>query len=381
MRWSYRLATVSGIDVKVHATFVLIVLLAASHWSGHGWPGLLFGALLIVLLFACVTLHEFGHALAARHYGIPVRDIVLLPIGGVAFLGRQPRQPIQELLIAAAGPVVNLAIAAAIVPALALMNAPVVFTPALTSPDGATISATTALQWLLGANLGLVVFNLVPAFPMDGGRMLRGMLGLWVDWPRATRWAAATGQTLAVVMGAWGVLRGDLMLAFIAVMVFMTAGAAAAEERGHGVLASQRAGDACNRFALTLVESDRMSTVVDYLLTSYQPDFAVMRGGRLLGIVRRAHVIGAISPSSGDLPVSAIMTICPAIPADVSLAEARRLLVDAEAPVAAVFDGRGYLGLLSLDDIAEAETVLAFVHAGRIRLPAGRFARASHLPA
>ena len=287
MSWSYRLATVRGIDLKVHATFALIVAIAAANWAGLGLAGMAFGATLILLLFACVTLHEFGHALAAQYYGIPVKEIVLLPIGGIAFLGRPTRHPMQELVIAAAGPAVNVAIVAILLPLLYLLDEPFHLAPAFLHPQAEALTFGEALRWLVSANVSLVLFNMIPAFPLDGGRILRGALGLWFDWPRATRWATRTGQVLAVGMGAWGLLTGQLMLLVVAALIFFSASSTQIEERAHGVLSTRFVGDACNRHAIALNEHDRLSTVTRYLLTSYQPDFAVLRGNDLLGVVPR----------------------------------------------------------------------------------------------
>ncbi|NOT24898.1 MAG: site-2 protease family protein [Acidobacteria bacterium] len=365
MSWAYRVARVAGIDVKVHATFAIIVLLAAASWSNYGPAGMAFGAILILLLFACVTLHEFGHAVAAQRYGIPVREIVLLPIGGVAFLGRQTRHPVQELVIAAAGPAVNVVLIAFLAQGLYLLGESVSLRPTGLGPTDAGPSVVTAMHWLLSANVGLVLFNLIPAFPLDGGRMLRGLLGLRMEWSQATRWAATTGQALAMGLGAFGLMQGHVMLAIIATMIFFSAAAAGADERGHSVLSAQRVGDACNRNAATLAESDRVSTVVALLLTSYQPDFAVMRGPRLLGVVRRSQVLDALVRRLGDLPVAAIMTDCPRVRADRSLVDTRDTFAATSASVAAVFQDDVFLGLVSAEDIAEAEMVLAFAAAGR----------------
>lgn len=364
MGWSYRVATIRGIDLKVHVTFAFIVLIVTSNWSALGPAGVAFGAGLILLLFGCVTLHEFGHALAAQRYGIPVREIVLLPIGGIARLGRSTRSAMQELVVAAAGPAVNVAIIALLLPVLWLMGEPISAAPALLRPSGAAPSFSEALHWLLGANISLVLFNLIPAFPLDGGRILRGLLGLRMEWSAATKWATTVGQGLAMVMGIWGVVGADLSLILIAGMVFFAAAATDAEERGYGVLSTQRVGDACNRHALVLRESDRIGTVVRYLLTSYQPDFAVMRGAHLLGVVRRAQVFDVLARRSGDVPVTGIMTSPPRITADQSLADARQLLSGATSAVAAVFANGHYVGLVSAEDIAEAEAVLHFVNVG-----------------
>jgi len=275
----------------------------------------------------------------------------------------------------------TLALIALLAPVLYLFGEPVSLLPGFVRPDGATPSLVEALHWLLGANVSLVIFNLIPAFPLDGGRMLRGLLGLVMEWPQATRWATTTGQTLAMGMGTWGVVGGQLTLVIIAVMIFFAASATDADERAHAVLSTQRVGDACTRHAITLGEADRVSTVIRYLLTSYQPDFAVLRGPRLLGVVRRAQVVGALAHRAGDLPVTAIMADCATVSADGSLADTRRLLEESRASVAAVLHDGDFVGLVSAEDIAEAETVLAFVRAGSPGRPTRGALRPSHAPA
>ncbi len=362
MSWSYRIASWRGIDLKVHATFVLILLLAAAHWSGRGPAGMAFGVLLMLLLFACVALHEFGHALAAQRYGIGVREIVLLPIGGVALLSRNPSRAGQELVIAAAGPAVNVLIAVLLIVLLGFGVRAGDLDPRMLLTARGEPSAAAALIWLLEANIALVLFNMIPAFPLDGGRILRGLLGLVMDFGRATRIAALTGQTIAGALGLLGLMAGNLILTVIAVFVFFGASATYAEEQARTLLNTLRVGDAYNKHALTLRETDRLSRVVDYLLTSYQPDFAVLRGRRLAGVVSREQVLEAMSRFTGDPPVSEIMLrSIPEISHLLPLDEARRRMAEAGTRVAAVYDAHGYLGLVGVDDITEAQMILAFM--------------------
>ena len=215
MKWQWKLGTFAGIDVFVHATFLLIV-------GWYGWTywletrtliGALEGVAFILLLFLAVTLHEYGHALTARKYNIRTRDITLYPIGGVARLERMPEKPIQELWVALAGPAVNVVIAAALFVYLTLTNA-------LVPMGQLTLTTGSFIERLMLVNVSLVLFNLIPAFPMDGGRVLRALLALNMDYVRATQIAATVGQGLAFLFGLAG-LFGNPMLFFIAFFVWM----------------------------------------------------------------------------------------------------------------------------------------------------------------
>lgn len=363
MKWSWRIARFAGIDVKIHATFLLIVVLGAMQWSAFGLPGMAFGALLMLALFLCVTLHEFGHGLVAQRFGIPVREIVLLPIGGVAALARNPSKPLHELLIAAAGPAVNVVLAVVLSLALGLHAAwHELSLEHLLKAFGSGPSLAAALIWLLNANIALVLFNLIPAFPMDGGRILRGLLGLMMDWGRATRIAAVTGQVIAVGMFLLAIFGGQVMLGILAAFIILAAGSTYAEEQARSVLSTWRVGDAYNKHALTLSEHDCVSRVVDYLLTSYQPDFAVLRGRELVGVVLREKVLEVLRTQPVDTTVDRLMLRdLPRVPADMPLDVVTERMREAECRVAAVYHGSHFAGLVSADDLAEAQLVLAFL--------------------
>jgi Zn-dependent protease len=365
MGWSFRIARIAGIDIRVHLTFALILALGAyGGWLGDGPVGALFGMLLMILLFTCVTLHELGHSIAAQRFGIPVREIVLLPLGGVAFLARNPSNPWHELIIAIAGPLVNVMIAVALALATGTAYAlGVVDLAALQLQGGAFPSPSLEglIFWLLQANISLVLFNLIPAFPLDGGRVLRAVLALLIGMPRATRIAALVGQVFAVGFGVIGVLTGNLVLALVAIFIFVGAGQENAEGQVRTMLATHRVGDAYNRYALTLDIGDRVSKVVDYLLTSYQPDFAVLQRGRPIGIVTREDVFRALASDAQDGYVAGIMnrTIVRVV-SNATLEEARQVMLERGTRVVAVYDGEQYLGLVSAEDLAEAHAVITY---------------------
>jgi Zn-dependent protease len=212
MKWSYRIARIAGIDVRIHITFLLLPLYFGwVSWQSGGLTEAARSVVFIFLLFICVLLHEFGHAFAGRYYGVPTPDITLLPIGGVARMLAIPDKPKEEFVIAISGPAVNIVIAAVLAPMLWLTGG------FFSGPAGET---REILYNLLLVNLGLVVFNMIPAFPMDGGRIFRSLLAMKIRWTIATRIAGRTGQVMAALFFVWGFMQGNIMLTIIALFVF-----------------------------------------------------------------------------------------------------------------------------------------------------------------
>ena len=216
MRSSLKVASIFGIEVRIHLTFLLfLVWIWFSYYQVAGFTGAVQGVLFILALFACVLLHEFGHAFAARGFGIETPDITLLPIGGVARLNRVPDKPWQELVVAIAGPLVNVVIAGVLIF--------VIHTSAtLEQLEYLENPRIELLAKLASVNVMLVLFNLIPAFPMDGGRVLRALLAMVMPYARATQIAAWIGQGLAVVFGIFGIF-GNPLLIFIAIFIFFGA--------------------------------------------------------------------------------------------------------------------------------------------------------------
>lgn len=361
MKWSFSIGRVSGIDVRVHASFGLILALGAVQWGvPHGPRGALFGVLLMICLFACVVVHELAHSLVAQAFGCTVREILLLPIGGVSRMDKPPKKPQQELLVALVGPLANLGLAVGLYFVVGKTGGALDLEQIARMPPTAP-SMSTALAWLLGANVFLALFNLIPAFPLDGGRVFRALLSMTVGARRATQIAAGTGQMIAIGLGLMGVFSGNLILALVAFFIFMGAGQEQAEDAARTVLHSLAVGDAYNKYALTLAPGDQVSRVIDYLLTSYEPDFAVVQGSRLLGVVTRADVLKALATEIEDVYVATIMK------RDVMKAEAARPLDEVRQEmmekgerVAAVYRDETYLGLVSMEDIAETLLVVGF---------------------
>jgi len=368
MRSSITLIQIAGIPIKLHMTFFIILLLGAWQWAGRSdnpMTGAIFGVVLMLTLFLCVALHELGHSLMARRFGIETREILLMPLGGIAQLEKNPTQPRHELLIALAGPLVNVLIAALLVvigltPQVSLFNS-LLDGQGLSSALSTEPSLNNLLLWLVSANVSLVLFNLIPAFPLDGGRVLRAVLAMGLGYPLATRIATVVGQMIAVVLGIFGLFSGNFLLALVAIFIFVGATQETAVADSKVVLTTRRLGDAYNRHVITLQNGDRLSRVVDYLLTSYQPDFAVIFGKKLLGIVTREAAMQALASQPDDLYVSEIMNRdIVKLDADLNLDEVREQLGEKGVRVAAVYKGDEFLGLISAEDLQEAFSVLMF---------------------
>ena len=349
MRWSYRIGRIAGTDIKVHVTFVLLVVWWAVMGYQEGGPGgALAGALSLLALFACIVLHEFGHILMARRFGVRTPDVILLPIGGVARLERIPDEPRQELLIALAGPAVTLAIIVLLYLILQLGGGPV--TIGQLSPD------TPFLAQLMAVNIYLLLFNLIPAFPMDGGRVLRAILSSRLGLVRGTRLAATLGQMLAVAGGLYGLTKPMPLLVLVAFFVFLGANAEATsvETRvaGEGLQVRQMM---VTDFRTVPVHAT-LNQAVDLLLSGEQREFPVVDNlGRTEGILTRDNLIRGLSQRGADSTVAEAMTSgVPSVLPTLSFHEALERLRSSRLPALPVIDSGGSLvGLLTLDNITD----------------------------
>ena len=288
MKWSMTIARFAGIDVKVHATFLLILLwVAFAHWQAEqSLQAVVTGLAFILAIFACVVLHEYGHALTARRYGVKTRDIILLPIGGVARLERIPDNPRQELWIALAGPAVNVAIA--IVLALWLQ-----VSAAWQPVEELTVARGSFVERLLIVNLFLVAFNLIPAFPMDGGRVLRALLGLRLEYVRATRIAASIGQALALGLGFIGLLANPFLV-LIALFIWFGASQESSLVQMKGALGGIPVREAMITDFHVLEPTDTLESAMNLTLATSQKDFPVAMGGQVLGILTQGDLLKAL---------------------------------------------------------------------------------------
>jgi Zn-dependent protease len=301
MKWSWSLGEFLGIRVYIHATFLLLIgWIGLTHaLQGKTIPSILAGVAFTMAIFLCVLFHEYGHALAARKYGIGTRDITLLPIGGLARLERMPEEPRQELWVALAGPAVNLAISGLLYFVLAASGA-------LQPLANLSVTAGPFLERLMVVNIFLALFNMLPAFPMDGGRVLRALLAMRLPHVRATRIAASLGQSMAVLFGFAG-LFGNPFLILIAFFIWVGAAQESAAVETRSLLEDVPIGEAMVREFKELAPRDSLSRATEMLLAGTQQDFPVVEEGRLVGILTRADLIRAIAQHGLDLQVNDVM--------------------------------------------------------------------------
>ncbi len=367
MRWSFKIGRFAGIDLYVHATFLLLILwVVILHWlEGRTVQAVLSGLGFILVLFACVVLHEFGHALTARRYGYPTKDIVLLPIGGVSRFERMPEKPWQEFWGAVAGPAVNFFIGAAIYIYLFISSG---WKPV----SGLSMTTGPFLERILMANLALMLFNLIPAFPMDGGRVLRALLATRMDHVRATQVAASVGQGLALVFGLIGLFY-DPFLLFIALFVWI-----GAAQESH----SLQIKDAFSGIPIQAVMQKRFNTLstnntladaVKLTVDTSQHDFPVMWGDRVMGILTRANLLSGLSQYGPDQLVTSVMQR----EFDTAQTNERldgvlnRLAASPGRIMPVLQDGK-LIGLVSMENLGEYLMIQNALHrrAGRSRLQA-----------
>jgi stage IV sporulation protein FB len=349
MLWSFPIARIAGTVVRVHVTFLLFLIwIGAAQWQLGGREAAIEGVLFMVLLFACVVAHEFGHILAARSFGIRTPEVTLWPIGGIASLERIPDKPREELIVAVAGPAVNVVIATVLILALGIGFEGAARTD-LENPQAGLMAR------LAVANIILVVFNLIPAFPMDGGRVLRALLAMRMDHVEATRIAARIGQGTAFLFALLGLFVNP-MLIVIGLFVYL----AATAESQHVALRDGTKGLAVRSFMMSSVEalgpSATLDDAVDLMLRTSQREFPMVDGaGRPRGLLTRDGLIVALREGDRATPVADFMvrdlpTVQDRQPFDVAV----DLLTKARAPAVLVLNDRQqFVGLLTAETIGE----------------------------
>jgi len=349
MSWSVNIGSIAGTAIRIHVTFLLFLIwIFVAGWAAGGVDDALSSLAFMVLLFACVLAHEFGHIFTARAFGVATPDVTLLPIGGVARLERIPEKPSEEFLVAIAGPLVNVAIAIVLI-AVTPTHLSVAHFAAMESPK------VSMIDRLAEVNLFLAVFNMIPAFPMDGGRVLRALLAIRLGHVRATEIAAMIGQWTAFGLGFIGLFSGNPILIFIAIFVYL---AAASEAQMVSLRAMSRdvpiTAAMMTQFA-TLTPDEHIDAAVETLLSTSQTAFPVVDDHRLIGVVGRAEIIRALRELGPTAAVSAVMVKdIPTIERSHRLEEAFRLLQEKAVPAVGVVDSRDRLiGLVTAETVGE----------------------------
>ncbi len=366
MTWSLKLVTVRGIPIRVHASFLLIIAWAAYigfRSSGGYWlQGAALMVLFVLLLFACVVLHELGHSLVAQLFGVQVQDITLYPVGGLARIAKLPQSPFQEFLITAAGPATNILLAF-LLGALALAWAgPLDALNLLAAQLGsgslvAGLQGPSLLLLLAANNILLALFNLIPAFPMDGGRLLRSLLASWLPFSRATRIASVIGQIFAALMGLAAILTTNFFLGLIAILIFSAAGAERQQVTSDEVLGRVRVHQVKQPVGLVLAPETPLAAVARQIATSPQSSIVVWDAGHLAGVLARGEVLAALRKVGPAAPLSQAIKQPPlVVAADDTLADAQRQLGADRAAV--VMQNNQIIGTLSAADLARAADAL-----------------------
>ena len=351
MKWSWKIGRIGGIDLRVHATFFfLLAWLALVYYRSSGTVvGAARGVLFTIALFASVVLHEFRHAWAGRRVGVPTRDITLLPIGGVARLEYIPKNPWHELQIALAGPAVTVAVIALLAIVLVVLGAPLL----IASDAVVTGGSSGILAQLMWVNVYLLVFNLLPAFPMDGGRVLRAGLALRKGYLRATEIAARVGRAFALLFGIVGLFYNPFLV-LIALFVWLGAAAESSATQEHELLGGVTVDRVMIRELRTLAPDDTLETAMRHVLEGFQQDFPVLEQGRVVGVLTRSGMLAGLGRGGPASAVSASMdpsfrTASPSEPVERAVARLRECHCSS-MPV--MSDGQ-LAGVLTSDNIAE----------------------------
>lgn len=348
MKYSLSLGRVAGIQVFVHWTFLILIgyIVYSNLKQGMGTVDILWSILFILTLFACVTLHELGHALAAKRYNIKTSNITLLPIGGVAQLESMPEKPKEELVVALAGPMVNVVIAGLLFPLLSLSGG-------LDNLDVTRFSHHNFLPSLMVVNIWLAVFNMIPAFPMDGGRVLRALLSFKFERHVATRIAASIGQLLAIGFVFVGFFSNPFLI-FIGVFIFLGAQGEAQYAQARSLLSGYTVANAVMKQVPTLKPTDTIDYASDQLLASQNKNFLVVDGAIVLGTLSRDEIIKALRENKRAETVDRFMNReFLSLQIQMPLEDAWTTLRTKQQSAAPVFSNNVLVGMLDTENVAE----------------------------
>ena len=374
MNAAWKIGRLAGITVRMHATFPLLLawIAAAQYAERERWSDVGLGLAYTAAIFGTVVLHELGHALTARKFGIRTRDITLLPIGGIARLERIPERPRQELWIALAGPAVNVALAVACFALLALRGDPLGF--------DARWLAESYLGRFAWLNVGIAGFNLLPAFPMDGGRVLRAGLALRLDYARATRLAVVVGKSFAVLLGLLGLVANPFLV-LLAVFVWLGAEQEGGATQLKAALAGVTVGDVMMTEFHTLAPDDSLQRAVDFALAARQQHFPVVDDGGLVGVLCWADLLAGLTAAGATARVGARMRRHPrVIRADETVKHALGRFPDGDFRVMPVVENGKVVGLFTPENLVESVRLRDAMEHAPTATPTPRARERANLP-
>ncbi len=366
MKWSWKLGQVAGIGIFVHWTFLLLIAWVIFLARGGGVAGIATIILFVLVVFACIVAHELGHALTARRFGIRTRDITLLPIGGLARLERMPENPTQELWVALAGPAVNVVIALGLYLVALWMGVAASISLGLLS--GVFRVGGDLVGALMLVNVFLAGFNLVPAFPMDGGRVLRALLARKLEYVQATQIAASIGQVLAIAFGIVGLFKGYPFWLFIALFVYLGAEQEAHMAQVRSVLRGVPIREAMMTRFRALSQDDPLASVVDELLAGQQQDFPVMDQDQIVGMLTRSDLVAAIAQGKQDVPIADVMRRdCRTVDEAEMLDHTFQQMREGECTTLPVLREGRLVGLVTLENVGEWMMIQSALRKGGAR--------------
>jgi Zn-dependent protease/predicted transcriptional regulator len=359
MNNAVKLFKIRGIDIKMHITFPLILVWGALSFGlfrNGGWEGAIYGILVISLVFIIVILHELGHSIAALNYNVPVKQIILLPIGGVAQLEEIPEEPVKELVIATAGPLVNLilAIILAVIAPLVGQSLSASSLLRFTTTLG-VLSFSSIFTYVFTTNLFIGVFNLIPAYPMDGGRILRALLATRLSYVNATSVAVFIGQVLSWGFGLVGFLNGNFFLIILAFFIYTGAGQEGRMVQVKNVLGDLRVEQAYSRGVRSINLNEPLETALHFTLNTFQSSFPICDEGKLTGMLPYQKLVESLEKKDLSTPIRDVMQINvkPVSPQD-KLIDVQMRMSSQRIDALPVVENEQFLGMITSQDLNEA---------------------------
>ena len=360
MENALRLFKIRGIDIKMHFTFPLILIwagLSFGVFQNGGMEGAIYGVLVTSLVFLIVLLHELGHSIAAQYYKVTVKQIILLPIGGVAQLEEIPEDPKKELVIAAAGPLVNFALAVILILIAPLLGQSL-STRSLVSFAASLgeLSFSSIFIYVFITNLFIALFNLIPAYPMDGGRILRALMATRLSYTRATSVAVVIGQLLSWGLGLWGFLNGNFFLIILAFFIYSGAAQEGKMVQTKHVLGDLRVEQAYSRGVRSISLNEPLETALQATLNSFQSSFPICENGNLVGMLPYSRLVRALEKKNIRTPIRDVMQagIQAVSPRDLLIEVQKRMSLERVDALPVVDEMGGFLGMITSQDLNEA---------------------------